>query len=258
MIASQQATLDLATLTGSATATRWSSPSRPPAAQAARPGSTCTSPSPSCCTSAPGAASTRSARSRGSAPPPSTKIREWVGHSQVTIRPVLDLDRADAVDGHDPPEWMRELVILRDGHCVFPWCTVDARPADLDHIDPYVPIDEGGPPGQTNPAQPRPPVPTTSPLQDQRPLALPTPTRRHLRVARTPRPQLPRHPTRHPRAPHQLTTSPGTRQPTRAAGPPARPGAGGESTTPKTCARGVQPFTMPLSAPMRASSARSC
>ena len=46
---------------------------------------------------------------------------------------------------------MRELVILRDRHCVFPWCGRDARTCDLDHIVPYVPPDEGGPPGQTNP-----------------------------------------------------------------------------------------------------------
>ncbi|GAB3786848.1 hypothetical protein GCM10027601_24610 [Nocardioides ungokensis] len=80
-----------------------------------------------------------------------TLIKEWVGHSQVTVQPVLDLARTDAVDGHEPPAWMRELVILRDGHCVFPWCPHEARSADLDHIDPYVPIDEGGPPGQTHP-----------------------------------------------------------------------------------------------------------
>ena len=46
---------------------------------------------------------------------------------------------------------MRELVILRDRHCVFPWCGRDARSCDLDHIVAYVPPDEGGPPGQTNP-----------------------------------------------------------------------------------------------------------
>ncbi len=47
---------------------------------------------------------------------------------------------------------MRDLVILRDGHCVFPGCHVDARRCDQDHIEPYVPIDQGGPPGQTSPA----------------------------------------------------------------------------------------------------------
>jgi hypothetical protein len=48
--------------------------------------------------------------------------------------------------------WMRELMILRDRHCVFPGCTLDARACDLDHLAPYVPLDQGGPPGQTTPA----------------------------------------------------------------------------------------------------------
>jgi hypothetical protein len=46
---------------------------------------------------------------------------------------------------------MRELVILRDRHCVFPGCAIDARSCDLDHITPYVDPDNGGPPGQTSP-----------------------------------------------------------------------------------------------------------
>ncbi|NYD41598.1 HNH endonuclease signature motif containing protein [Nocardioides panaciterrulae] len=78
-------------------------------------------------------------------------IRDWVGHSDSTITPVLDLDRSWSVDGHDVPATMREQVILRDRHCVFPYCHTDARSCDLDHIGPYVPLDEGGAPGQTNP-----------------------------------------------------------------------------------------------------------
>ena len=78
-------------------------------------------------------------------------IRTWLDDSKARILPVLDLNRTDAVDQHDPPPWMRELVILRDRHCVFPWCGRDARSCDLDHIVAYVPPDEGGPPGQTNP-----------------------------------------------------------------------------------------------------------
>ena len=54
-------------------------------------------------------------------------------------------------DAHDPPAWMRELVILRDRHCVFPGCRVDTRACDLDHLAPYLPLDAGGPPGQTTP-----------------------------------------------------------------------------------------------------------
>jgi 5-methylcytosine-specific restriction endonuclease McrA len=46
---------------------------------------------------------------------------------------------------------MRELVVQRDGHCVFPGCTLDARACDLDHIAPYRPPGDGGPPGQTCP-----------------------------------------------------------------------------------------------------------
>jgi hypothetical protein len=79
-------------------------------------------------------------------------IREWLGETNATIRPILDLTRTDAVDAHDPPEWMRELVIQRDGHCVFPFCGTPARSCDLDHINPYLPLTEGGPPGQTSPA----------------------------------------------------------------------------------------------------------
>ena len=80
-----------------------------------------------------------------------TKIQEWLAGTRATIVPVLDLSRDDPVDAHDPPPWMREAVILRDRHCVFPWCTRDARGCDLDHIDPYQPPDHGGPPGQTRP-----------------------------------------------------------------------------------------------------------
>jgi hypothetical protein len=81
------------------------------------------------------------------------RIREWLGSSRATVVPVLDLGRDDAVDQHDPPEWMREAVILRDPYCVFPWCRRDARACDLDHIEPYVPLDQGGPPGQTSPTK---------------------------------------------------------------------------------------------------------
>jgi len=88
-------------------------------------------------------------------------LAEWAGHDQFTVTPVLDLNRTDAVDRHDPPVWMRELVILRDKHCIFPWCATDARSCDLDHIVPYrQPPDpndaaatgaDRAPPGQTHP-----------------------------------------------------------------------------------------------------------
>ena len=45
---------------------------------------------------------------------------------------------------------MREAMVLRDATCAFPGCTIGARRCDADHIDPYVPLEEGGAPGQTN------------------------------------------------------------------------------------------------------------
>jgi hypothetical protein len=78
-------------------------------------------------------------------------VAMWLADTTVVVTPVLDLARPDAVDGHDPPGWMAELVRLRDRHCVFLGCCRASRACDLDHIEPYVPLDEGGPPGQTNP-----------------------------------------------------------------------------------------------------------
>ncbi len=46
---------------------------------------------------------------------------------------------------------MRETVVLRDAHCVFPGCRRDSRTCDLDHITEYLPMEDGGPPGQTRP-----------------------------------------------------------------------------------------------------------
>jgi len=81
------------------------------------------------------------------------RLADWLARvDRVSVRPVLDLNRSDTLDRHDPPGWLRELVVLRDGHCVFPGCPVDSRSCDLDHIRPYRDPDDGGPPGQTGPA----------------------------------------------------------------------------------------------------------
>ena len=78
--------------------------------------------------------------------PPRRSRRQ--GHRPTRPRPRPD---ATAVDQHDPPSAMRELCLLRDAHCVFPGCRRDSRGCDLDHITAYIPMSEGGPPGQTNP-----------------------------------------------------------------------------------------------------------
>ena len=79
-----------------------------------------------------------------------TAIRRWAGNPACSVTPVLDMSRSDCVDQHDPPPWMADLVRLRDRTCVFPWCGRESRHCDLDHIEPYVALDDGGPPGQTS------------------------------------------------------------------------------------------------------------
>jgi hypothetical protein len=80
-------------------------------------------------------------------------LAEWLARhtGRVIIRPVLDLGSEQAVDQHDPPAAMREICVLRDAYCVFPGCPRDSRACDLDHITAYLPMSEGGPPGQTHP-----------------------------------------------------------------------------------------------------------
>ena len=94
-----------------------------------------------------------------------TKIRDWVGHHQVVIQPVLNMARRDAVDSHDPPGWMRDLVHLRDGHCIFPRCQSTPGPATSTTPSPTTRTDHPAKPGpRTSPASagdttaPRPPV----------------------------------------------------------------------------------------------------
>jgi hypothetical protein len=82
-----------------------------------------------------------------------SQLRDWLARhgSLATVTPVVDLNRSDAVDRHDPPEWMDTQIRLRDPHCVYPNCERSSWDCDLDHVDPYKPPGEGGPPGQTRP-----------------------------------------------------------------------------------------------------------
>jgi hypothetical protein len=52
----------------------------------------------------------------------------------VTIKPVIDLNTDLSTAAYEVPDRIRELVILRDRTCVFPWCTRPARRSDVDHI----------------------------------------------------------------------------------------------------------------------------
>ena len=77
------------------------------------------------------------------------KIREWLGSIDVRIQPVIRMDGDDAVNGHDPPDRIRDQVILRDPTCRFPGCQVDTEAATSTTSSPTTPT---GPPGQTRPS----------------------------------------------------------------------------------------------------------
>ncbi|WP_426245346.1 HNH endonuclease signature motif containing protein [Nocardioides sp. LHG3406-4] len=77
------------------------------------------------------------------------QVRHWCtrSHTQVVVKPLLDLNQPIVCDGYQPSARLREQVILRDRTCVFPWCTRPARACDLDHI---VPWEHGGPTSTAN------------------------------------------------------------------------------------------------------------
>ena len=54
---------------------------------------------------------------------------------------MIDLHDKVRVDQYEVPDRIAEHAQLRDGGCVFPWCTRPARSCDIDHI---VPAARGG------------------------------------------------------------------------------------------------------------------
>lgn len=80
------------------------------------------------------------------------RLQSWLlSAGKVTIRPVVDHATIVPVDVHDPPARTAAAVRLRDTTCVYPGCGRASESCDLDHIEEYVPPDEGGAPGQTHP-----------------------------------------------------------------------------------------------------------
>ncbi|GAB3040189.1 hypothetical protein GCM10011376_35880 [Nocardioides flavus (ex Wang et al. 2016)] len=67
------------------------------------------------------------------------QIQAWCGNTrtQVTVKPVIDLNTPLTAQGYDIPDRIREQVILRDRTCVFPDCTRPARGCDIDHVVPW-------------------------------------------------------------------------------------------------------------------------
>jgi hypothetical protein len=68
---------------------------------------------------------------------------------QVRIQPVVDPTAAAPVDGYEIPQRLRAAVRALQIADVFPFGSSLSPSMDLDHTERYVPMDYGGPPGQT-------------------------------------------------------------------------------------------------------------
>jgi len=87
------------------------------------------------------------ARVDGWGPLLTDRLNELLTSCKVTVQPIIDLNRAPAVDGYEIPDRLRRAVCARNPLDVFPYGTRRAESCDLDHREPYV---RGGPPGQTS------------------------------------------------------------------------------------------------------------
>jgi hypothetical protein len=67
------------------------------------------------------------------------QVKGWCKDSrtEVTIKPVIDLNAVQSLPAYAVPDRIREHVVLRDRTCVFPWCTRPARGCDVDHVEEF-------------------------------------------------------------------------------------------------------------------------
>ncbi len=92
------------------------------------------------------------ARIEGLGPVTLEQVREFLRDSRqpVTVTPVVDLADKRPADGYECPPATAQALHLRTPADVFPFAVNLGRRMDKDHVVPYRPLDDGGPPGQTN------------------------------------------------------------------------------------------------------------
>ncbi|HET9301569.1 MAG TPA: hypothetical protein VFO20_02235, partial [Propionibacteriaceae bacterium] len=79
------------------------------------------------------------------------QMADFLGRTgcQGRIQPLLDPTEIAPIDGYEVPQRLRAAVRVRQIADVFPFGTRVSPKMDLDHTERYVPMDYGGPPGQT-------------------------------------------------------------------------------------------------------------
>ena len=76
-----------------------------------------------------------------------SQLSELLGHDQISVKPVIDLQDQVSVHSYEIPDRIRERVRLQHPVDMFPFSGAEATVRmDQDHITPY---DRAGPPGQT-------------------------------------------------------------------------------------------------------------
>jgi hypothetical protein len=73
------------------------------------------------------------ARMEGVGPITIGQASEFLGHSHVTIKPVIDMEADVPVDCYEVPARMRERLHLRAPASAFPWSPSTSRRMDVDH-----------------------------------------------------------------------------------------------------------------------------
>jgi hypothetical protein len=77
------------------------------------------------------------------------QVRDWLGHRNVVVKPVINIPEIRPVDCYEVPARMSEAIRLRNPASPFPFSPNTGRTGDDDHTRAYRPMDDGGPPGQT-------------------------------------------------------------------------------------------------------------
>ena len=77
------------------------------------------------------------ARIEGVGPLDLTTLRRFLGHAQVTVKPVVDLNTIPPVDHYEVPARLRQHVLARNPVEAFPFSARFANNCDLDHTIPY-------------------------------------------------------------------------------------------------------------------------
>ncbi|MFY9916206.1 MAG: DUF222 domain-containing protein, partial [Nocardioidaceae bacterium] len=66
------------------------------------------------------------------------RVRSWLGHANVTVKPVIDLNHQVPVDAYEIPDRIREAVHLTIPVDCFPYATSTRRTGDIDHTIAFV------------------------------------------------------------------------------------------------------------------------